>query len=563
MTMNLKPLHLIVVFFTLLSLVIPTHSNVKLSDKSDSYYVPPMNACNDSNSCPTWFSCNAAKKKCQCENGHDIILCDNSRMRSAVPTCRCLTLDSNTGDIFAGACVYSCGGYDHHNYRLLPQKLNATNFPICSSLHRTGILCGDCESNRRSPVLSYNLSCIDCPHANENWWKFFLCGFGPLTLFYLFVLLFGINVTSSHLHGVVFFSQLISMPQYVRVFQLVLQSHGHPVFNTITKITLPFYSIWNLDVLYSIFPHICLSVDTLQALVLGYAIALYPLFLIFASYVIIALHDYKAPCIVYCWRPFGTLFGKVRKKWDIRTSVIDSFATFFLLSYVKIMSVTFDILVFTRVYKFNSTETSYRLFYNPSVVFFGKRHLPYAIVALLMCFIFTIIPTVILIAYTFRCFQKLLSSFNIRLYFLHTFIDSFQGCFKDGTEEGDYDCCWFSAVRLLLRVACYTVYAVTLGSMYFVYATIVLIAAAILFIIVQPFKKAIVKYPVTDSVFIILLALHYVTCAGYNVGVMTGHRVLSMKVVMLGFVSGYFPLVYALFLMLHWFVVKTKMLKRL
>ena len=133
-------------------------------------------------------------------------------------------------------------------------------------------------------------------------------------------------------------------------------------------------------------------------------------------------------------------------------------------------SATFDILVFTRVYKFNSTETSYRLFYNPSVVFFGKRHLPYAIVALLMCFIFTIIPTVILIAYTFQCFQKLLSSFNIRLYLLHTFIDSFQGCFKDGTDEEDYtyDC-----------------------------------------------------------------------------------RLLSIEVVLLGFILGYFPLVYALFLMLH------------
>jgi hypothetical protein len=334
------------------------------------------------------------------------------------------------------------------------------------------------------------------------------------------------------------------------------------MFNAVTKFTLPFYSIWNLDVLYSIFPHICLNVNTLQALALGYAIALYPLFLIFASYVTIALHDYKVPCIVYCWRPFGTLFGKMRKKWDIRTSVIDSFATFFLLSHVKILSATFDILVFTRVYKFNSTETSYRLFYNPSIVFFGKRHLPYAIVALLISFIFTVIPTIILIAYTFQCFQKFLSRFNIqRLYLLHTFIDSFQGCFKDGTEKGVYDCRWFSAVRLLLRVACYIVYAMTLGSMYFVYATIVLIAIAILFIVMQPFKKATVKYPVTDSVFIILIALHYVTCAGYNVGVMRGRRFLSMEVVMLGFVSGYFPLVYTLFLMLHWFAIKTKMFK--
>lgn len=277
----------------------------------------------------------------------------------------------------------------------------------------------------------------------------------------------------------------------------------------------------------------------------------------------IVLYDYKVPCVVCCWRPFGTLFGKMHKKWDIRTSVIDSFATFFLLSYVKILSATFDILVFSTVYKFNSTEMSYRLFYNPSVIFFGKEHLPYVITALLIAFIFTVIPTLILIAYTFQCFQKFLSIFQIRLYFLHTFIDSFQGCFKDGTEAGIYDCRWFSAVRLLLRVACFIVYAMTLGSMYFVYATIVLITVAIFFITIQPFKKATVKYPVTDSIFIILIALHYVTCAGYNVGIMRGHRFLSMKVVMLGFVSGYFPLVYTLFLVLHWFLVKTDMFKGL
>ena len=70
-------------------------------------------------------------------------------------------MDANTGDIFAGSCVYACGerhDYDF-NYHLLPQKLNNTNFPVCSSLHvhRTGMLYGVCQRNQRSPVLSYNL----------------------------------------------------------------------------------------------------------------------------------------------------------------------------------------------------------------------------------------------------------------------------------------------------------------------------------------------------------------------------------------------------------------------
>ena len=157
------------------------------------------------------------------------------------------------------------------------------------------------------------------------------------------------------------------------------------------------------------------------------------------------------------------------------------FCNIFLLSYFKILSATFDVLVFSRVYKFNSTETSYRLFYNPSVVFFGKEHFPYAIIALVISFIFTVIPTMILIVYTFQCFHKFLSSLQMRLNFLHTFVDPFQGCFKDGTEPGVYDCRWFSVVRLLIRVACFFLYALTLGSMYFVYATVILIMVAIYF----------------------------------------------------------------------------------
>ena len=43
------------------------------------------------------------------------------------------------------------------------------------------------------------------------WWKFVVISFVPLTVFY-FIFFFNINVTSSHLHGVVFFNQLASMP---------------------------------------------------------------------------------------------------------------------------------------------------------------------------------------------------------------------------------------------------------------------------------------------------------------------------------------------------------------
>ena len=35
---------------------------------------------------------------------------------------------------------------------------------------------------------------------------------------------------------------------------------------------------------------------------------------------------------------------------------------------------------------------------------------------------------------------------------LHVFMDSFQGCYKDGTEPGTRDCRWFSAVPFIIRI---------------------------------------------------------------------------------------------------------------
>ena len=96
--------------------------------------------------------------------------------------------------------------------------------------------------------------------------------------------------------------------------------------------------------------------------------------------------------------------------------------------------------------------------------------------------------------------------------------------------------------------------------MYFIYANIALIIVIALYIIAQPFKETTVKYPLTDSVFLILLALTYITSAGYNIIAMRGYEHPPMIIVLTGFLCGCFPIAYMLFLMLHWFVMKVQLL---
>ena len=66
-------------------------------------------------------------------------------------------------------------------------------------------------------VFFYNLTCVKCPDGHKNWWKFILVAFVPLTFFYFFVVVFNINVTSYRLHGVVWLSQALSAPAFVRM----------------------------------------------------------------------------------------------------------------------------------------------------------------------------------------------------------------------------------------------------------------------------------------------------------------------------------------------------------
>ena len=128
------------------------------------------------------------------------------------------------------------------------------------------------------------------------------------------------------------------------------------------QVFFAFFSFWNLDFFRSFLPSIFLNVSTIQALALDYLVALYPFVLILLSYFIIELYDRKYIIIVIAWKPFKKIVSFYRTSWDIRTSIIDSFATFFLLSYVKILSVSSDLLIPTIIYQLGSDKSKLGLY---------------------------------------------------------------------------------------------------------------------------------------------------------------------------------------------------------
>lgn len=515
--------------------------------------------CTDDSTCPTWFRCNTQSNKCQCgDSHHGIILCHEKSGIAAVSNCHCVTYDYGTRDTQIGSCYYNCENVAHKTlydkvYHPLPKNPRDLNSLICSRFNRVGTLCGSCANGTSPFVLSYNLSCIECPNGHRNWWKFILAGFIPLTFFYFFMVMFNINITSSRLHGVVLFSQGISMPALARIILLIYETKSNML--KVVKIIGTFYSIWNLD-FFRTLTNICLNINTLKALALDYAIAIYPLLLMTLSYMLIVLYDNNVRCLVCMWKPFQMLFSLFRRNWDVRTSVIDSFATFFLLSYVKIISVSSDLLMFTNVYSLDG-NVSVRLFYDPSLVYFGEEHLPYATLALCILLLFVILPTVILTLYPFQFFQKFLSCFPIQWHFLHTFVDSFQGCYKDGTEEGTFDCRFFAQYGLFMRFALFVLYAMTGSAMFFVYATIACVIWLIILANINVFKETVVYYPSMDMTFLILLSTFYVWIIVANIAGIEQYNCLS-AIYLFAMISPFVTLAYICYIIFEWLFSKKK-----
>ena len=514
--------------------------------------------CSNDNACPTWFTCNS-QNRCECKNRqYDMIICNNNYHLSAVLASNCVTYDAKSNATFAGSCFYN---YDFHRkenniYTILPNQPSVLlNNSACTLFHRAGLLCGDCEEGYNPLVLSYDLSCVECPDGHKNWWKFALAGFVPLTFFYLFIIFFSINVTSSRLYGVVWYSQTIAMPIFVRVVLLALKLYKSSTELRLTRVLLTFYSFWNLDFFRSILPDICLNISTIQALALDYLIAFYPFVLTLFSYFIIELYDRKCTIIVMAWKPFKKILVFYRTSWDIRTSIIDSFATFFFLSYVKILSVSADLLIPTTIYQLGSNKSMLGLYYSPTVIYFGDYHRPYAILAIFILTLFVALPTITFILYPCKCFQKFLSFIPINWHFLHVFVDSFQGCYKDGTESGTFDCRWFSTVMITSRLFLFISFGLTPSMMYYIYAIIIQVIFLIAIINIQPFKKiTTAHFYSTDVVFYFLFCFSYIVILGIPLANIENKSFYHIVLGCLALPSVVIPIVYISHLICSWLI---------
>ena len=318
-----------------------------------------------------------------------------------------------------------------------------------------------------------------------------LWAFGPLTLFYFVLLFLPVNVVSSRFMGFVLYNQMMAVPMLIRI--LLFNKKDRSYIPRLARLIATFYGIWNLDYFRSYNSGVCLQTDTLATLSLDLAVATYPLLLMVITYLMIMAYDNNFRPLVILMKPFLTVLAFFKSNWNIRTSTIDSFVTFTLLSNVKLLCLCIDLLTPVTVYQFFTLQNvshSRRLYYDTTVEYFGPKHLPYAVMGIVVLFIFVLLPILLLTLYPFRAVQKCLNLLPGRSQlFLNTFVDSFQGCYKNGTEPGTRDYRYLSALHIIIRLIMIAIYIRTLNTMFAPFATIVLVLAATCLIITDPFKR--------------------------------------------------------------------------
>ena len=171
---------------------------------------------------------------------------------------------------------------------------------------------------------------------------------------------------------------------------------------------------------------------------LDYAVAVYPLLLIFITFILVKLHDNFVFVVRLC-SPLNMCLVLYRKQWNIRSSLVNALATFLILSYVKILNVSIELLMPSHVYNMEGKGINKAyLYYDGTIDMKSKLYLPYLALSLFMLVTFNILPLVLLTLYPFRKFQTFLNyccpSLKCKVA-LHIFMDAIQGCYKDTPHD--------------------------------------------------------------------------------------------------------------------------------
>ena len=442
-------------------------------------YPPQMSR---TSSCPPWMHA-SGDGRCECGSSlGKVVQCDSITGKLSVLFCNCMTY-SSSHQIGVGRCLSMCrldNNYVCTLYNNMIKKNVSLNEINCGKLKRTGQLCGSCLEGYSPPVFSYSLLCVRCNGSDigRNVMKYIVTAFVPITVLYVIIMTFKIYVTKGSMVCYVFISQIYTTPIFL---EAVSKPSNHASWTLDAAILL--FSLWNLDFFRSLSSPFCLhpEVTSLQVISLDYLLAIYPMLLIVLTYIGVSLYDRCSIGYIRNWLCLSYIWTNVQRRFHIRDSLIPTFVTFIVLSYVKVLNTSFALLLPVRVYNMSGNFSTF-LYKDGEIPYFGKKHLPYAMLAVFMMLFFNVLPLVLLVVYPCTCFQA-----HCRNQGVSTFVDAFQGYYKTQPR----DCRYYSAIHFLCRILYLLFLGVYSNAMVYPIGGLMFLSLATATTVIKPYKALI------------------------------------------------------------------------
>ena len=436
--------------------------------------------------------------------------CRDNQSIISLLTCHCMSYsDNGDGIILMGACPFLCTNFF---YSEIDGDTNLST--LCDrDIHqnRQGQMCGHCiyKDNHSPSPYSYQLKCAHCSHYKYNWLKYLAAAYGPLTVFFVMAITFRLNALSASMNAIIFFSQIVSSPAVMNMISTYTYfSNAYPIdrdvnLMSVADVVATVFGIWNLDFFRLVYKPFCLhpNLSMIQIMYLDYLIAVYPLLLIVVTFMLLKLYE-RFIVVKIFFKPLVWLFAHLNHHWNASTSLIEAFATFILLSYVKVLNTSFDIIMPTKLYNVSGQVVGLYVYYNGSQEYFGHDHLPYAVLAIFMFTTFNLMPFLLLCLYPYRCFQSCLNCWRLNNQVLRTFMDAFQGCYK--FEPYDYR--YWATVYLFLRIVVLAIFAFTKGIFFVIIGGIFVIPLMAMTAIIRPYRESV--YNVVDLVLFLAFSFY-------------------------------------------------------
>ena len=399
------------------------------------------------NACPPWFFYNDTVSQCQCFESLNLdVRCtsEGALLRFG----RCMTYQEGIGTAVSSCPYYRVDSFlDNVTQGLfitLPRNVSQLNDYMCEPLNRKGYQCNECLDGFGVSLTSLGYPCSNCAGVWYGIPLYLFLEFVPITVFYIIVLVYRVNVTSAPMTSFIMLSQLIAYgvilsPEDQSVARAQLSKGEFGLLNFVVAL----YGIWNLDFFRYVIPPFCVTpnLKLIHILFMSYISALYPIFLMIVTWIWIKLVSRGYKPLVWIWKNTGRCCFGANWNWEKKRTVIDVFATFLLLSYTKILVQSLTILAPNRIQLLSTTgnysEITKSL--DLSIDFYGEEHLPFAIPSILVFVFFVILPALLLALFPFKAFRSLLRKIkllNHRKAAFYLFVEKFYSCYRDGLDGG-------------------------------------------------------------------------------------------------------------------------------